>query len=38
MSKNISVDFTAGSPQVYLAAAAGLLVLAAFWRGRQVRV
>ncbi len=31
-------DFTAGTPQIYLLAAAGLLLLAAYWRGRQVRV
>jgi hypothetical protein len=32
------VDFTSGPPLVYLLAAAGLLLLSAFWRGRQVRV
>jgi hypothetical protein len=32
------LDFTTGAPQVYLLAAAGLLLLSAFWRGRQVRV
>ncbi len=32
------VDFTSGAPQFYLLVAAGLLLLAAFWRGRQVRV
>lgn len=31
------MNTTAGAPQVYLLAAAGLLLLAAFWRGRQVR-
>jgi len=31
------MDFTTGAPQVYLLAAAGLLLLAAYWRGRQVR-
>jgi len=32
------MDFTTGAPQVYLLAAAGLLLLSAYWRGRQVRV
>ncbi len=32
------MDFTTSAPQVYLLAAAGLLLLAAYWRGRQVRV
>ncbi len=32
------LDFTTGAPQVYLLAAAGLLLLSAYWRGRQVRV
>ena len=32
------MDFTAGAPQIYLLAAAGLLLLSVFWRGRQVRV
>jgi hypothetical protein len=36
--KTAGVDFTAGSPQIYLLAAAGLLLLSAYWRGRQVRV
>jgi hypothetical protein len=31
-------DFITGAPQVYLLAAAGLLLLSALWRGRQVRV
>jgi hypothetical protein len=31
-------DFITGAPQVYLLASAGLLLLSAFWRGRQVRV
>jgi hypothetical protein len=38
MSKNSRLDFTAGLPHVYLLAAAGLLLLSACWRGRQVRV
>ena len=38
LQKMGGMDFTAGAPQVYLLAAAGLLLLAAFWRGRQVRV
>ena len=33
-----AINFTAGAPLVYLLAAAGLLLLTAFWRGRQVRV
>jgi ABC-type transport system involved in multi-copper enzyme maturation permease subunit len=32
------LDFITGEPQVYLLAAAGLLLLSAYWRGRQVRV
>ena len=36
--KMAGMDFTGGSPQIYLLAAVGLLLLAAFWRGRQVRV
>lgn len=36
--KKPGFDFTAGATQFYLLAAAGLLVLAAYWRGRQVRV
>jgi len=32
------MDFMSDAPQVYLLAAAGLLLLAAYWRGRQVRV
>ena len=31
-------DFITGAPQVYLLASAGLLLLSAYWRGRQVRV
>ncbi len=38
LQKIPGLDFTAGAPQVYLLAAAGLLLLSAFWRGRQVRV
>jgi hypothetical protein len=38
LQKTQGMDFTSGSPQVYLLAAAGLLLLAAFWRGRQVQV
>jgi ABC-type transport system involved in multi-copper enzyme maturation permease subunit len=38
LQKTQGMDFTSGSPQFYLLAAAGLLLLAAFWRGRQVRV
>jgi hypothetical protein len=38
MSKTPGMDFTTGAPQVYLLAAAGLLLLSAYWRGRQVRV
>ena len=36
--KTPGMDFTSGPLQVYLLAAAGLLLLSAFWRGRQVRV
>jgi hypothetical protein len=32
------MDFMTDAPQVYLLAAAGLLLLSAYWRGRQVRV
>ncbi len=32
------MDFISGAPQFYLLAAAALLLLAVFWRGRQVRV
>jgi hypothetical protein len=38
MEKIPGMDFTTGAPQVYLLAAAGLLLLSAYWRGRQVRV
>jgi len=36
--KTPGMDFTSGVPQVYLLAAAGLLLLSAYWRSRQVRV
>ncbi len=36
--KGAGMDFTTGAPQIYLLAAAGLLLLAAFWRSRKVRV
>ena len=32
-----ALDFITGAPQVFLLAAAGLLLLSVFWRGRQVR-
>lgn len=38
LQKTSGMDFTNGAPQVYLLAAAGLLLLSAYWRGRQVRV
>jgi ABC-type transport system involved in multi-copper enzyme maturation permease subunit len=38
LQKSAGMDFTTGAPQVYLLAAAGLLLLSAYWRGRQVRV
>jgi hypothetical protein len=38
LQKTQWVDFTAGAPQIYLLAAAGLLLLSAYWRSRQVRV
>jgi hypothetical protein len=38
MQNTPGMDFTSGAPQVYLLAAAGLLLLSAYWRGRQVRV
>jgi hypothetical protein len=31
-------DFITGTPQVFLLVSAGLLLLSAYWRGRQVRV
>ncbi len=37
MQKTAGLDFTNSTPYVYLLAAAGLLLLSAFWRGRQVR-
>jgi len=37
LQKTQGLDFTNGAPQVYLLVAAGLLLLSAFWRGRQVR-
>jgi hypothetical protein len=36
--KTAGIDFISGPPQVFLLAAAGLLLLSAYWRGRQVRV
>jgi ABC-type transport system involved in multi-copper enzyme maturation permease subunit len=36
--KTGGIDFISGPPQVFLLAAAGLLLLSAYWRGRQVRV
>jgi len=38
LQKVPGMDFTSGAPQVYLLASAGLLLLSAYWRGRQVRV
>lgn len=38
LQKTQGIDFTSSTPQVYLLAATGLLLLSAFWRGRQVRV
>jgi ABC-2 family transporter protein len=38
LEKTAGIDFISGPPQAFLLAAAGLLLLAAFWRGRQVRV
>lgn len=38
LQKTQGMDFTSGAPQVYLLAAAGLILLSAAWRGRQVRV
>ncbi len=37
MQKIPRIDFTGTTPHIYLLAAAGLLLLSAFWRGRQVR-
>jgi len=36
--KSAGINFISGPPQAFLLAAAGLLLLSAFWRGRQVRV
>jgi hypothetical protein len=36
--KAAGIDFISCPPQFYLLAAAGLLLLSTFWRGRQVRV
>jgi hypothetical protein len=36
--KTAGIDFISGPPQVFLLASAGLLLLSAYWRGRQVRV
>ncbi len=38
LQKTAGLDFTSGALQVYLLAATVLLLLAAYWRGRQVRV
>jgi len=38
LQKTQGMDFTSGAPQIYLLAAAGLILLSAAWRGRQVRV
>jgi hypothetical protein len=38
LSKYPWFDFTDSAPQFYLLATAGLLLLTAYWRGRQVRV
>ena len=38
MQKVPGMDFISGPPQFYLLAAAGLMLLTTFWRGRQVRV
>jgi ABC-type transport system involved in multi-copper enzyme maturation permease subunit len=38
LQKTQGVDFTNGAPLVYLLAAAGLLMISAYWRGKQVRV
>jgi len=38
LQKTSGMDFMTSAPQVYLLAAAGLLLLSAFWRGRQVRL
>ena len=38
IQKMQGLDFTNGVPLIYLSAAAGLLLLSMYWRGRQVRV
>ncbi len=38
LQKTPGMDFMTGAPQVYVLTAAGLLLLSAYWRGRQVRV
>ncbi len=38
LQKTPGMDFMTGTPQVYLLVAAGLFLLSAYWRGRQVRV
>jgi len=38
MEKTAGIDFISGPPEMFLLAAAGLLLLSAYWRGRQVRV
>jgi ABC-type transport system involved in multi-copper enzyme maturation permease subunit len=38
LQKTQGMDFTSGAPQVYLLTAAGLMLLSAYWRGRQVRM
>jgi hypothetical protein len=38
LQKSQGLDFTNGAPQFYLLTTAGLLLLAAYWRSRQVRV
>ena len=37
LQKVPGMDFTNSAPQLYLLAAAGLLLLSVFWRGRQLR-
>jgi hypothetical protein len=38
LQKTPGLDFISGQPLAYLLAGAGLLLLAVFWRSRQVRV
>jgi hypothetical protein len=38
LQKTAGIDFIGGPPEMFLLAAAGLLLLSAYWRGRQVRV